>query len=93
MLMDDSVTENPAAHRFEMAVGDTIAAAYYRLEDGKVVLTHTEVPEQLSGQGLGSTLAAGVFRLIRESGRRVAIRCPFIAGWVSRHPEVEDLVR
>jgi hypothetical protein len=44
--MDDSVTENPAAHRFEMAVGDTIAAAYYCLEDGKVVLTHAEVPEQ-----------------------------------------------
>jgi uncharacterized protein len=36
--MDNSVTENPAAHRFEMAVGDAIAAAYYRLE-GVVTLT------------------------------------------------------
>ena len=90
--MDDSVTENPAAHRFEMAIGDTIAAAYYSLEDGKVVLTHTEVPEQFSGQGLGSKLAAAVFGLIRESGRKAVIRCPFMAGWVSRHPEVEDLI-
>jgi predicted GNAT family acetyltransferase len=90
--MDDSVTDNPAAHRFEMPVGDTIAAAYYRLGDGKVVLTHTEVPEQFSGQGLGSNLAAGVFRLIRNSGRRVAIQCPFMARWVSRHPEAADLV-
>jgi predicted GNAT family acetyltransferase len=90
--MDDHVTENPAAHRFEMPVGDTVAVAYYRLEDGKVVLTHTEVPERFSGQGLGSELAAGVFRLIRESGRRVAIRCPFMAAWASRHREVEDLV-
>ena len=90
--MDNQVTDNPASHRFEMRVGDIIAAAYYRLEDGKVVLTHTEVPEQLSGQGLGSKLAAGVFRLIRESGRRVAIRCSFMAGWASRHPEVEDLI-
>ena len=75
-----------------MAVGDSVAVAYYRLEDGKVLLTHTEVPEQFSGQGLGSKLAAGVFRLIHESGRRVAIQCPFMAGWVSRHPEVADLV-
>lgn len=90
--MDDHVIDNPAAHRFQMPVGNTIAAAYYRLEDGKVVLTHTEVPEQFSGQGLGSRLAAGVFRLIRESGRRIVIRCPFMAGWVSRHREVADLV-
>jgi len=90
--MDNQVTDNPASHRFEMPVGDIIAAAYYRLEDDKIVLTHTEVPEQLSGQGLGSKLAAGVFRLIRESGRRVAIRCSFMAGWASRHPEVEDLI-
>ena len=90
--MDDSVTENPAAHRFEMAVGDSIAAAYYRLEDGKVVLIHTEVPQQLSGQGIGSKLAEGVFRLIRESGRQAVVRCSFMANWVSRHPEVNDLV-
>jgi predicted GNAT family acetyltransferase len=56
------------------------------------VLTHTEAPEQFSGQGHGSKLAAGVFRLIRESGRRVAIQCPFMAGWASRHPEVKDFI-
>jgi uncharacterized protein len=90
--MDDSVTENPAAHRFEMAVGDSIAAAYYRLEDGKVVLTHTEVPQELSGQGIGSRLADGVFQLIRASRRKAVVRCSFMAGWVNRHPEVADLV-
>lgn len=90
--MDDSVTENPTAHRFEMVIGDAIAAAYYRLEDGKVVLTHTEVPQELSGQGIGSKLAAGVFRLLRENGRKAVVRCSFMAGWVSRHPEVADLV-
>lgn len=90
--MNDSVTENPTAHRFEMAIGDAIAAAYYRLEDGRLVLTHTEVPQELSGQGIGSKLAEGAFRLIRASGRKVAVRCSFMAGWVSRHPEVADLV-
>lgn len=90
--MDNTVTENPAAHRFEMAIGDAFAAAYYRLEDGKVVLIHTEVPQELSGQGIGSRLAEGVFRLIRASGRKVIVRCSFMAGWASRHTEVADLV-
>ena len=90
--MDDSVTENPATHRFEMAIGDSVAAAYCRLKDGKVVVIHTEVPQQLSGHGIGSKLAEGVFRLIRETGRRAVVRCSFMTGWVSRHPEVNDLV-
>ena len=90
--MNYSVIENPVAHRFEIAIGDAIAAAYYRLEDSKVVLIHTEVPQELSGQGIGSKLAEGVFRLIRESGRQVVVRCSFMASWVSRHPEVNDLV-
>jgi predicted GNAT family acetyltransferase len=90
--MDDGVTENTAAHRFEMAIGGCMAAAYYRLEDGKVVLIHTEVPQQLSGQGIGSKLAEGVFRLIRETGRKAIVRCSFMGAWVSRHPEANDLV-
>jgi predicted GNAT family acetyltransferase len=90
--MDNNVVENRADHRFEMALGDAIAAAYYRPKDGNVVLTHTEVPQQLSGQGFGSKLAAGVFQLLRESGRKAVVRCPFLAVWVSRHPEVSDLV-
>ena len=62
-----------------------------RLErDGLV--THTEVPQALSGQGIGSRLAKGVFEQIRASGRKVVPRCSFMAGWVSRHPEYDDIV-
>ncbi|MBF9234924.1 GNAT family N-acetyltransferase [Microvirga alba] len=90
--MDDSIVDNPVDHRFQLAVGESIAAAYYRLKDGKVILTHTEVPQELSGQGIGSKLAHGVFRRIRESGRKVEIKCSFMASWAARHPEVNDLV-
>lgn len=60
------VTENSAEHRFELPIdggGDDIAVAYYRIEDGRVILTHTAVPQQFSGQGIGSQLARGVFPL------------------------------
>ena len=72
--MDGAVTENAAQHRFELLIdgsdGD-IAAAYYRLEDGVVVLTHTEVPFEYSGQGIGSRLARGVFDLLRAQVDRL----------------------
>ena len=90
--MKGSVIDNPAQHRFELPVGDAIAVAAYRLEGERVILVHTEVPQELSGQGIGSKLAEGVFELIEGSGRKVVTECPFMAGWVSRHSEYAKLV-
>ncbi len=90
--MKGSVIDNPAQHRFELPVGDAIAVAVYRLEGERVILVHTEVPQELSGQGIGSKLAEGVFELIQGSGRKVVTECPFMAGWVGRHPEYAKLV-
>ncbi|GLS19376.1 N-acetyltransferase [Labrys miyagiensis] len=90
--MSETVVDNPAQNRFEMAVDDELAVVYYRQEGEALVLVHTEVPQALSGQGIGSRLAQGVFDLIRASGRKAIVRCPFLAKWASRHPDVDDLV-
>jgi predicted GNAT family acetyltransferase len=90
--MDNPVVDRPDQNRFELAIGDELALAYYRIEGDRIVLTHTEVPQALSGQGVGSRLAKGVFEQIRASGRKVVPRCSFMAGWVSRHPEYNDIV-
>ena len=90
--MDNEIIENPAQHRFEMAIGDDLALAYYRIEDGRYVLTHTEVPRQYSGQGYGSRLAKGVFEAIRKSGKRVIAKCPFMSSYAVRHPEYAALL-
>jgi predicted GNAT family acetyltransferase len=90
--MTGSVIDNPDQNRFELALDDAVAVAVYRLNGDRVVLVHTEVPEELSGRGIGSTLAQGAFSLIRESGRKAVTQCPFMASWASRHPEYADLV-
>lgn len=91
--MHGQVTDNPARHRFEMAVGqDAIAAAYYRVDGSRLVLIHTEVPWELSGQGLATRLAIGAFDLIRQSGRKAVLRCPFMADFFKGHPEYADVV-
>jgi predicted GNAT family acetyltransferase len=45
----------------------------YRRKDGRIVVTHTEVPEALSGQGVGSMLVRDVLDRLRADGRR---SCP-----------------
>ncbi len=89
-----TVDDNPAQGRFELAVEGSheIAAAYYRLQGERLTLTHTIVPERFSGQGIGSKLARGVFNLLRESGRKAVLRCPFMAAFYARHPEYADVV-
>jgi uncharacterized protein len=88
-----NVVDNPFQHRFELPIeGEEIAAAYYRVENGRVVLTHTEVPQQFSGQGIGSRLARGVFDAIRASGRKAVLKCPFMGAFAARHPEYSDIV-
>lgn len=86
--MDAEIKDNPEKHRFELPLGgDALAVTYYKEEDGRVVLLHTEVPQELSGQGIGSRLARGVFESLRAKGRRVIAKCPFMAAYASRHPE------
>jgi predicted GNAT family acetyltransferase len=91
--MDVQVTDNTAEGRFEMPLGgDAYASAYYRMDGGRVVLVHTEVPFEFAGQGLATRLAAGTFGLIRRSGRKAVLKCPFMAKFFVGHPEYADIV-
>lgn len=89
-----TVDDNPAERRFELPIDGSheIAAVYYRLQGERLTLTHTIVPERFSGQGIGSKLARGVFELLRASGRKAVLRCPFMAAYYARHPEYADVV-
>jgi predicted GNAT family acetyltransferase len=91
--MDAKVTENVQQHRFELPIVDgALAAAYYRVEDGRVILIHTEVPSEFSGQGIASQLARGTFELLRATGRKAILKCPFMSGFFVRHPEYSDII-
>ena len=86
--MDDKIIDNRQMSRFELPIdGEATAVAYYSIEDGRVVLRHTEVPFEHSGQGYGKRLAHAVFELLRAEGRRVIAKCPFMASYAARNPQ------
>ena len=86
------VRDNPAASRFETTGGGGTAFVEYRRAGERIVLLHTEVPEALSGQGVGSKLARGTLDVLRAEGAKVVPRCEFVAAYVERHPEYRDLL-
>ena len=88
-----TVTRNDERSRYEVdADGEVAGILVYR--DGGDVLTmvHTEVGDAWEGQGLGSTLVQGALDDVRERGLRIRPLCPFVAAYVKRHPEYQDLV-
>jgi predicted GNAT family acetyltransferase len=85
------VVDNPELNRFELSTGAGVAISEYRLIDGILEIRHTEVPPELEGQGIGSRIARGVLDAARARGLKVRARCPFVAAYMKRHPEYDDL--
>jgi predicted GNAT family acetyltransferase len=87
------VRDEPRRHRYEVFVDEEPAGfTSYRLAADRVVFLHTEVADRYEGHGVGSALARGVLDDARRRGLRVTPLCPFIANYISRHPENLDLV-
>ncbi|WP_285703975.1 GNAT family N-acetyltransferase [Microtetraspora sp. NBRC 16547] len=87
------VVHDAAASRYELRLDDEVAGfAEYRLRDGVVVFTHTEIRKEFEGKGLGSRLVGGALDQVRETGRSVEPLCPFVARYIERHPEYRDLL-
>ncbi|HEY0219780.1 MAG TPA: GNAT family N-acetyltransferase [Afipia sp.] len=89
--MSDDVLNNPTKSRYELDVDGHIAAAYYTLKDGVITFTHTEVPKELEGRGIGSRLVKGALEQVRARGLKIVPQCPFVDGYIGKHPEFTDL--
>ena len=88
-----TVRDNPERHRFEIDLGDgSFAIAEYTLPAGKIMFTHTEVPEAHEGQGLGTKLIRFALDEARERGLKVIPICPFFAAYMQEHAQVQDLL-
>jgi predicted GNAT family acetyltransferase/glutaredoxin len=90
---DATVVNVPPAHRYELLLdGRRIGLLAYRQRRTRIALTHTEVSPACEGRGFGSRLAAAALDDARRQGLVVVPICPFIAGYIDRHPEYQDLV-
>jgi predicted GNAT family acetyltransferase len=87
------VIDNPTEHRYELNVDGHIAGAYYTLRDGIITFTHTEVPKELGGRGIGSQLVKGALDDVRAKHLKVVAQCPFVKGYIEKHSEFTDLLK
>jgi predicted GNAT family acetyltransferase len=88
-----SVEHEPARHRFVITFPQGEGELVYRRSpSGALDLVHTGVDPRLRRRGVGAQLARAAFAFARANGLRVIPTCPFIARWLAKHPEEQDLV-
>lgn len=90
---DATVVDSFEQSRYEIQLGGELAGVlHYRRTEGQVDLLHTEIDQSFSGRGLAGRLAAAALADARSRGGKVSVSCPYITGYLARHPEYEDLV-
>lgn len=91
--MSVSVADNPDELRYELHVDGELAGwIRYSRRPGAFVLIHTDVDPRFEARGLGGRLVEGALDDLRARGLKVVPVCPFVAGFIGRHPEYADLV-
>lgn len=86
------IIDNQEAKQYEMHVDGEIVRIEYIRALNKIYLTHTEVPRSLEGRGLGSQIVKSVLEDIDEKELILIPMCPFVAGYIKKHPEWKKLV-
>lgn len=82
---------NREGKRFELRTGDYVSFIEYREQNGVYNLTHTEVPAELSGQGIGKKLVTATLDYLRTQGHTAIGSCPFVARFFERNPDYADV--
>ena len=91
--MKSDIRNNEEKSQFETTVDGHVALAAYDLEDpDRIVFTHTDVPEALAGRGIAGEIVKFGLDYAREKKLTVVPQCTYVASYIKRHPEYQDLL-
>ena len=84
---ENMVRHNEAEHRYELETDHGLAIAVYRRQGDSAIFTHTEVPPEDEGKGIGGRLVRSALDDTRWRGLKIVPACSFVVAFMRRHPE------
>ena len=92
-LENIALVKNISKSRFEMLVDTHYAFIMYEmLDEDTINLYHTEVDSALEGKGVGRIIVLKTLEYCKKHKLKVLPSCPFIAKFILKHPEWQDVV-
>jgi predicted GNAT family acetyltransferase len=66
-------------------IDSSIAEVRYELNEGKIDIFHTYVPESLEGHRIASRLVEFIYNYAREEGLEMTATCSYANHWLKKH--------
>lgn len=83
---------NESANRFELPLEGQLAIAEFVRFPGGIDFTHTLVPHELEGRGVGSALVKHALDYAAQQKLQVRASCSFVRTYIARHPAYQPLL-
>ncbi|AJM77120.1 GNAT family N-acetyltransferase [Rathayibacter toxicus] len=72
--------------------GEAVGLADYTRRGTDVVFLHTEIAPEHRHEGLGQRLIEAALDDAHQRGAQVVPLCPFVAQFISEHPDYQEMV-
>jgi uncharacterized protein len=86
------VSHDLTAQRFDLSLDGQTALLSYSRATGVISLDHTYVPPPIEGRGVAAKLTRAALDFARAEKLRVVPACSYVAAYLRKHPEDQDLV-
>lgn len=87
MTSEAGIVDEPDEHRFVYRSDGAEAQLVYRRDGRRLILVHTEVPDERGGRGIGGQLVQAAVDRARTEDWTVAPWCPFARKWLANHSD------
>lgn len=87
-----AIEHKPARQRFEAVVEQHLCLLEYVRDGQTVAMNHVQVPKPVGGRGIAGELTRHALDWARSEGLKVVPNCPYIATWIKRHPDYQELL-
>ncbi|BAH40676.1 MAG TPA: N-acetyltransferase [Gemmatimonas aurantiaca] len=84
--------EHRGGFHYEVDGKRLASMTYSRAGASLIIIDHTEVDKQLSGQGVGRKLLDALVAWARETGTKVMATCPFALAQFGKDPSIRDVL-
>jgi predicted GNAT family acetyltransferase len=88
----NTIYHDVTGHCFELRLDSHRCVLDYTLNNNVMTITHTGVPNELSGRGLAAEITKFALDYAQSQGWRVIPQCSYVAAYIKKHPQYTPLM-